>query len=113
MKPVVVIDTNALHGGKPFTRSDTAVLLMLAKTDRIRLVVPDVVLHELSRQWADSLAENSAKVVTAVNASNGIMSEVSMQRASVQLPTVDRAYIHKAATAMLAHRGVEIPACSD
>lgn len=113
MKPVVVLDTNAVHGSKPFTRSDSAVLLMLAKTNRLRLVIPDVVLHELSRQWADSIAESSAKIHKAVNDSNSIMSEVSVPGASVQMPTVDRHHLHKAATAMLVQRGVEIPECPD
>src|SRR6476661_3420948 len=113
MKPVVVLDTNALHGSKPFTRGDTTVLLMLAKTDRIRLVMPDVVLQELSRQWADSIAEKITTIDKAVNDSNAIMSEVSVPGVSVQFPPVDRHHLHKAATTMLVQRGVEIPPCPD
>jgi len=107
MKPVVVLDTNALYGGKPFTRGESAVLLALAKTGRIRLVI----LRELSRHWADSIGEHTAKFDTAVKGFNAIMNEVSGTRASVQLPTVDRSSLHRSPTAMLVPRAVEIPAC--
>ncbi|MGH3087394.1 MAG: PIN domain-containing protein [Rubrobacteraceae bacterium] len=106
----MILDTNALFGGKPFTRSESAVLLMLSKTKHIRLVIPDVVLHELSRQWADSIAENNAKIESAFDGSNKIMGEVRIPDFSIELPTVDRSDLHEAATAMLVDRGVEIPA---
>ena len=109
MTPVVVLDANALHGKKPFTRADTMVLLALAKTGLIRLVIPDVMLRELSRQWADSIAEATARIESAVNSIDAVLGELSGAGASVKVPVTDRSSLHAAATAILIAKGVEIP----
>lgn len=111
MKPVVILDTNALYGAKPFTRSESAVLLALAKIGRIRLVVPDVVVRELARQWADSIDDHAARIGSAAKSIDGITSEVSGPSSSVQLPVIDRSSLHKSAISTLNQRGAETPAC--
>ena len=113
MKPVIVLDTNALHGRKPFTRADSAVLLELARIGHIRLVLPDVVLHELSRQWAERLDEHRAKLGSALGELNGTLEEAGVPELSLEQPGLDRAVFYDAASVLLSRKGVEIPACPD
>ena len=113
MKPVVVLDTNALHGRKPFTRADAAVLLELARTGHIRLVLPDVVLHELSRQWVERLDEHSAKLGSVLGELNDTLGEADAPELILDPPELDRGAFYDAASALLKRKGVEIPSCPD
>lgn len=69
MQPIVLVDSNALHGLKAFSNSDFKKLLALSKSKHIRLVVPEVVVHELSRQAAK---EFNDKLSSLRNAHSGV-----------------------------------------
>lgn len=112
MKPVVFLDSNALFGRKPFTRTDSVLLLELVRLDRLRLVIPDVVLLELSRQWAKRLDETSSALAKARSDLNETLSEAGVPEVEqIEVPELQRSAFHQAATRMLKRSGVEIPAC--
>ncbi|WEG08631.1 PIN domain-containing protein [Microbacterium horticulturae] len=110
----MILDSTAVHGRRPFTRVDSALLLELARTDRIRLVVPDVVLHELARQWAKELANASCSLEAAQTEVNGILADADVPAVSAAAaPPLDRTVFYDAAVAMLTSKGVEIVPCPD
>ncbi|MFH8253190.1 PIN domain-containing protein [Microbacterium sp. B2969] len=113
MKPVVILDSNALYGAKPFTRADSAILLELARTDHIRLVIPDVVVHELSRQWVERVEENRSKAHSALGDLNETLQEGGLPALELAVPEVERRLFYEAAVSLLTRKGVEIPPCPD
>lgn len=114
MKPTIVVDSTALHGRRPFTRSDSALLLELARTDRVRLLLPDIVLHELSRQWAENVTRASAQLSAVFADLNGLLDDAVMPSLpNVVSPEVDRSTFYRAAAELLTGKGVEIMPCPD
>lgn len=111
MKPVVILDANALFGRKPFTRTHSVLLLELVRLDRLRLVIPDVVLLELSRQWAKRLDENGKALAKSLSEANETLGEAwAPAIEEIEVPNLHRSVFHQAATRMLKRAGVEIPA---
>ncbi len=113
MKPIVILDTAALYGAKPFTRADSAILFELARTEHITLVIPDVVLHELSRQWVERLDENRVKVQAALSDLNESLQEADLPTLALPVPEVERRIFYDAAVSLLTRKGVEVPPCPD
>lgn len=113
MKPVVILDSNALFGAKPFTRADSAILLELARTDHITLVVPDVVVHELSRQWVERVEKNRGRTDSALGDLNESLEEGGLPMLELDVPEVERHLFYNAAVSLLTHKDVEILPCPD
>lgn len=107
--PIVILDSNALFGRKQLTRVDVRLLLALAKSGEIRLVLPDVVLHELSRQWAEAANEAAEKARIALKKLNEARIEVGLDPVADTTSTQDRSqYIDFARQLFTSHRG-EVP----
>ena len=108
----MILDSTALHGRRPFSRVDSALLIELARTERIRLVIPDVVLRELARQWARDLTD-AARRLEAVQAEiNGILLDVEAEAVPLAAPpALDRAIFYDSTVALLTNKGVEVAPC--
>ncbi|MBO0609863.1 PIN domain-containing protein [Myceligenerans salitolerans] len=113
MTPVVILDTNALHGRKPFTRADSKILLELSRGGHLRLIIPDVVLHELSRQWAERLSEGIADMDSALKRINDALIEIGAAECELTVPSHRRAVFYDFARQLLIARRVEIPGVPD
>lgn len=109
MPPIVIIDSNALYGRKPFTQLYSVLLLALSEFGHIRLVVPEVVLIELSRQWAEEVDENSADARSAVKKLNEALVDVEAQRVALNLPELDRSVYYSYAESLFHTKRAEIP----
>jgi len=108
MTPVVILDTNAVHGRKPFTRADTKLLLELARSGHIRLVVPEVVLHELSRQWAERLDDGVASLDSALKSINDALADIEAPELTMTAPSHDRTVFFRFAHRLLLARRAEV-----
>ncbi|KQR04315.1 hypothetical protein ASF74_16585 [Arthrobacter sp. Leaf145] len=109
MPPVVILDTNALFGRKPFTQANSALLLALSEFGHVRLVVPEVVLHELSRQWAEEVEKNSAAVRTALKKLNEAFVDVEAELVTAALPAHDRHVYFDYARDLFLDKRAEVP----
>ncbi|AWB95362.1 hypothetical protein DCE93_06575 [Agromyces badenianii] len=110
LNPVVILDSTAVHGRRPFTRADSALLLALVRTGRIRLVIPEVVLYELSRQWAKDLADRRRDFRKAHAAINGVLADADVATVTSSVaPSLGRSVFYDAAATMLTRNGVEVP----
>ncbi|WP_337003219.1 MULTISPECIES: PIN domain-containing protein [unclassified Microbacterium] len=70
MKPVVIFDANPLYGLRTLSGAGFGSLLALARLRVIRLVVPEVVVHELARQGAKEFNDKHSKLRNAVKELN-------------------------------------------
>ncbi|WP_421735237.1 PIN domain-containing protein [Cellulomonas sp.] len=121
MKPVVVVDANALHGLKSLTGADFKTAAALARMGCVRLVVPDVVVQELARQGAKEVADGWSRLRNAISGFRGVASDstaigVSVRSTPLGLdpqPPADRTTFHAAMTAFFEERLVETPTCPD
>ena len=113
VKPVLIFDSNALHGAKPFARTAIATLLELSRLGRVRVVVPEVVLHEISRQSMEALEEHSANIRVAIKKLNDLLVDTGSTPVSVALPPRNREDFYNFATELLSSKGVETPAAPD
>lgn len=109
MPPVVILDTNALYGRKPFTQANSALLLALSEFGHVRLVVPEVVLLELSRQWAGEVQDNAAAARTGVKKLNEALVDVEVERVTLDLPEFDRSVYYDYAKKLFHAKGAEVP----
>ncbi|MBY0690527.1 PIN domain-containing protein [Microbacterium marinilacus] len=116
MKPVVVLDSNALHGLKALSGSDFKKALALAHAGRIRLVVPDVVVRELSRQAAKEVSDKYAANRNTANNLRTVAEEARAVGISVgqlpdpmKAPRTERADFHAAISKYLHSWDVETP----
>ncbi|MFF3038901.1 PIN domain-containing protein [Arthrobacter citreus] len=109
MKPVVILDTNALYGRRPFTQVNTALLLALSNSGHIRLVIPQVVLLEMSRQWAEEVQENCAAATTAVKKLNEALEDVGFNRIALDVPGFESQVFERHAEQIFYSKRVEIP----
>ncbi|WP_336649103.1 hypothetical protein [Microbacterium sp. MMO-10] len=73
MKPVVIFDANPLHGLKTLSGADFGSLLALSRLGIIRIIVPDVVVHELARQGAKEFNDKHSKLRNAVKELNDVI----------------------------------------
>jgi hypothetical protein len=110
MKPIVVLDSNSLHGRKPLRSANSRLIQALSKSGQIRLVLPDVVLHELARQWAEEADDHASKLRAARKALNETLDELDEQNIDVPLPSLDRARFYEHAKRRLSGKCVDIPA---
>ncbi|MGK9149549.1 DUF4935 domain-containing protein [Plantibacter flavus] len=109
MKPVVILDSNALYGRKPFSRSDSLVLFALAAKGQVRLVLPEVVLLELSRQWFQEIEDLSAKIDTEIKTYGETLDTLDVARPIVDLPRTSRTDLYDSARRHLEDKNVEVP----
>lgn len=109
MTPVVILDSNALHGRKPLSRADVLELLELSRSGYIRLVVPDVVLHEISRQWAERLDKSATDLKIALKAVNSALADVDFVEHELVVTSHDRSIFYDFARGHLLARRVEVP----
>jgi hypothetical protein len=108
MVPVVILDSTALHGRNSLTGANVTLLFALAKIGEIRLVVPDVVLLELSRQWAEEIESATAGINRSVGKLNEALRDVGREPMIVSVATMDRAVFYDHASALLESKSVEI-----
>lgn len=117
MKPVIIIDANALHGLKAFTKPQFKTVLALARTNHVRLVVPEVVLHELSRQGSKEFNGKHSTLRNAVQGFNDVIGDAQTMGVAVATSTApppsSRTEFFDAMTAFLHSRKVETPAYPD
>lgn len=73
MKPVVIFDANPLYGLRTLSGASFGSLLALARLRVIRLVVPEVVVHELARQGAKEFNDKHSKLRNAVKELNDVI----------------------------------------
>ncbi|AQX15280.1 hypothetical protein BCR15_00610 [Tessaracoccus lapidicaptus] len=109
MQPVVIIDTNALYGRKPFTQAYSVRLLALAESGHVRLIVPEVVLLELSRQWLEEVQGKSAEVLTGVKKLNEAFVEFELGQVGLEVPKPDRTAFYDYAENLFRSKRAEIP----
>lgn len=109
MKPIVILDTNALHGRRPFTRSDAILLLELSRRNEIRLVVPDVVLLELARQWSERLEDSVTDLHAALKRVNDALADIEVSEEKLLVASYDREFFYDYARKQLLARGAEVP----
>lgn len=109
MPPIVIIDSNALYGRKPFTQPYSLLLLALSEFGHIRLVVPEVVLIELSRQWAEEVEKNSADARSAVKKLNEALVDVGAQKVALTTPEPDRNIYYAHADSLFHAKRAEVP----
>lgn len=86
----MVLDTNALYGRKPFTQTYSALLLALSEFGHVKLVIPEVVLLELSRQWAEEVQKISDGVRAGMKKLNEALVDIEAGRVVLNLPEPDR-----------------------
>jgi hypothetical protein len=110
MTPIVILDTNSLHGRRPLGNANSRLVQALSKSGQIRLVLPEVVLYELARQWEEEAGEHASKLESARKALNETLGEFDEPEISVTLPALDRARFYEQAKRRLAEKSVEIPA---
>lgn len=121
MQPVVILDANPLYGLATLIGANFKELLALARADDVRLMVPDVVVHELSRQAAKSFNDKGVELTNAVVAFNRISAAAgaigafftSSPTLELAAPTADRASFYGALSRFLRDSNVEIPTCPD
>ncbi|QSZ54343.1 PIN domain-containing protein [Paenarthrobacter sp. AT5] len=70
MKPIVIVDANALHGLRAFSNPDVKSVLTLSKMNLIRAIIPRVVVQELSRQGAKEFNDRCSSLRNAVKSFN-------------------------------------------
>ncbi|MGF9663156.1 PIN domain-containing protein [Arthrobacter crystallopoietes] len=121
MKPIVIVDANALHGLKAFSKPDVKTVLTLAKTNLARVIVPEVVVHELSRQGAKEFNDRYSSLRNAVKGFNDTIGDVQ----TIGLPVapteakgdgpspMNRAAFFDAMIAFLHNHNVETPSYPD
>lgn len=110
MTPIVFLDTNSLRVRKPLSNANSRMIQALSRSGQIRLVVPDVVLHELSRQWAEEAEENAEKLALARKSLNETLDELGDENLVLQLPSLDRERFYQHARQLLTEKRAEIPA---
>lgn len=118
MKPVVIVDANAIFGLRKLTDAEFGTILALARTDAIRLVVPDVVALELARQGAKEFNDKRSSLRNAAKGLNDVIRETratgiakSTADATVEMPQLmDRAIVHRGLVSFLHAKKVETPA---
>ncbi|KAA9392950.1 DUF4935 domain-containing protein [Kocuria coralli] len=109
MPPVVILDTNALYGRKPFTQANSALLLALSEFGHVRLVIPEVVLLELSRQWAEEVQDNAAIARTGMKKLNEALVDVEVERVTLHLPEPDRSVYYDYVEKLFHAKRAEVP----
>ena len=109
MKPVVILDSNALYGRKAFTHADSLLLQALSEFDHLRLLVPEVVLHELARQWAEEVQQSSADIRAAAKKLNEAFADVDKPAIPLDLPEHDREVFYDHAKRLLHDKHAETP----
>lgn len=109
MQPVVILDSNALFGRKPLTQADSTLLLALSKYGHVRLVVPEVVLLELSRQWLEDVQGKSAAVRTGVKQLNEALVDLGLAKVELDTPEPDRTALYDYAATLLLSKCAELP----
>ena len=116
MKPVVILDTNALrgeNGRKPLTRADTKMILELSRSGNLRLVIPEVVLHELSRQWAEDLTESAVTLGRELKKINEALAEIGAPLQALTVPPLDRTDFYDFARNLFLAKSAEVPTVPD
>lgn len=109
MQPVVVLDTNALYCRKPLTQADSVRLLALAESGHVRLIVPEVVLLELSRQWHEEAQEKSAEALTGVKKLNDALADFELGQVEIEVPRHSRSAFYDYVENLFRSKRVEIP----
>ena len=109
MTPVVILDSNSLYGRKAFTHADSLLLQALSEFGHVRLVVPEVVLHELSRQWAEEVQQSSADARAAAKKLNEALADVGAPEVAFALPTPDRQVFYDHVQKLLNAKRAETP----
>ncbi|WP_217132882.1 PIN domain-containing protein [Leucobacter chinensis] len=113
MNPIVILDTNALHGRKPLSNANSRLVQALSGSGQIRLAIPDVVIHELSRHWTEQVEEDSERIRVAQKALNETLGELEVKSLEFKLPKLDRAYVYDYTKQWLVKKRVEILKTTD
>lgn len=109
MQPVVILDTNALHGRKPLSQSNSVLLMALSEYRHVRLIVPEVVLLELSRQRLEDVHGRAAEVRTSVKQLNEALVDFGLARVNLDTPEPDRSVFYDYAENLFRAKRAEIP----
>lgn len=109
MTPVVVLDTNVLYGKKPFTRADSTLLFALSKAKHIALVVPEVVLLELARQWEEAAQSAADSVETATGKLNQARTDIGLPLIELPASVYERSQFLEFAKTNLESLSVDMP----
>lgn len=121
MRPVIIVDTNALFGLRSLTSVAFKAVLALASAGYVRLLVPEVVVQELARQGAKECNDQHSALTTAVGSFNTVVRDAGLIGVSGVPPVVDvpawppveRMPFYDTLTAFLRARKAEIAACPD
>jgi len=107
---VVILDSNALYGqNAAFTNTFIQELTSLADRGSIRLVVPKVVLLELSRQWEKSVRDARAKLDAALAAYNSSTAKGGVAPSGIDAVELERETFFDEAARYLRSVRVELP----
>lgn len=109
MQPVVILDSNALHGSNPFARTPIMTLLELSRLRRIQLVVPEVVLHEIARQSMEVMEDSAGQIRASLKKFNAASADAGAGGVAIDLPARMRMDFYDHARAILDRKNVEIP----
>lgn len=121
MRPVIIVDTNALHGLRSLTSVAFKAVLALAGAGYVRLVVPEIVVLELARQGAKELTDQHSALTSAVGSFNSVMRDASAIGVPGVPPVVEvvawspveRSPFSDALSAFLQAKKAETAACPD
>ncbi len=107
----MILDTNALYNQTAaFTNSTIQQLASLSSRHSIRLIIPEVVLHELSRQWARNVRLANEKLVGALDSYNAWTAKAGVSAVNLKTPDHERGTFFDEASLYLESVRVELPA---
>lgn len=113
MIPVVILDTTSLYGRVGLSSANVSLLLSLAKRGEITLAVPDVVVHELSRQWAERVQAACAGIDESVEKLNEDLRQVGRAPLVVSPTALERDVFYDHAVSILKRSNASIPPLPD
>ncbi|MCH8560292.1 PIN domain-containing protein [Nesterenkonia sp. DZ6] len=108
MKPLVFLDTTALYGTGGFTSSAVKQVFALSSARLVHLVVPDVVILELGRQWKKSFDQKRLKLMNATSGFNMVTQMAGAQNVAVVPPDLDSTDFYRGMKRRLLKESVEI-----
>lgn len=113
MVPIIFLDTNALYGRKPFTQSNSTLLMALSESGYVKLVMPEVVLHELSRQWAEEVQTNAENARSSLKKLNDALMDIEAKPAVIEMDEPDRTDFYTFAADLFTSKRAEIVSAPD
>jgi hypothetical protein len=85
----------------------------MSRSGQIRLIVPEVVLQELSRQWSERLMESATATMQGLKGVNEALEDAGVEKITIDLPEFNRSHFYGYAKRTLIGKGTEIAEAPD